>query len=167
MGKFVPRERKHKQRVRAEEERQAAAAKVGIKAVSDANADVILPPGKEDKEDKRKKLREEMRAAQPQSKISKKKQKRLDKYIVRFLETRRTCAVHAAMRYGCRLGMWLIYMRHTGQQAQEGGEPRHHQEARCTQGRHQPLPKLEAAQPHHEVETRHPYPSDTREASWH
>lgn len=83
MGKFVPRQRKHKHRVREEEERQKAAAKIGIQAGGDANADVILPPAKAEKEEKRAKLREELRSQQPQSKISKKKQKRLDKYIVR------------------------------------------------------------------------------------
>ncbi|KAH7058854.1 P-loop containing nucleoside triphosphate hydrolase protein [Macrophomina phaseolina] len=81
MGKFVPRQRKHKHRVREEEERQKAAAKIGIQAGGDANADVILPPAKAEKEEKRAKLREELRSQQPQSKISKKKQKRLDKYI--------------------------------------------------------------------------------------
>ncbi|KAL1622992.1 putative ATP-dependent RNA helicase DHR1 [Neofusicoccum ribis] len=81
MAKFTPRQRKHKHRVREEEERQKAAAKVGIQATGDANADVILPHGKAEKEEKRMHLREELRAAQPQSKISKKKQKRLDKYI--------------------------------------------------------------------------------------
>ncbi|GME32090.1 Helicase [Neofusicoccum parvum] len=81
MAKFTPRQRKHKHRVREEEERQKAAVKVGIQATNDANADVILPHGKAEKEEKRKHLREELRAAQPQSKISKKKQKRLDKYI--------------------------------------------------------------------------------------
>lgn len=87
MAKFTPRQRKHKHRVREEEERQKAAAKVGIQATDDANADVILPHGKAEKEEKRKHLREELRAAQPQSKISKKKQKRLDKYIVCFPDT--------------------------------------------------------------------------------
>lgn len=86
MGKFVPRQRKHKHRVREEEERQKAAAKVGIQSSGDANTDVILPPAKVEKEEKRAKLREELRAQQPQSKISKKKQKRMDKYIVRFSE---------------------------------------------------------------------------------
>lgn len=82
MGKFVPRQRKHKHRVREEEERQKAAAKVGVASADDVNADVILPAGKAEKEEKRKRMREELRAQQPQSKISNKKQKRMDKYIV-------------------------------------------------------------------------------------
>ncbi|OJD36552.1 deah-box rna helicase [Diplodia corticola] len=81
MGKFVPRQRKHKHRVREEEERQKAAAKVGVASASDANADVILPPAKAEKDKKREMMRDELRALQPQSKISKKKQKRMDKYI--------------------------------------------------------------------------------------
>ncbi|KAL0262749.1 putative ATP-dependent RNA helicase DHR1 [Diplodia seriata] len=81
MGKFVPRQRKHKHRVREEEERQKAAAKVGVASAGDANADVILPPGKAEKEEKRNMMRDELRAQQPQSKISAKKQKRMDKYI--------------------------------------------------------------------------------------
>lgn len=82
MGKFVPRQRKHKHRVREEEERQKAAAKVGVASAGDVNADVILPAGKAEREEKRKMMRDELRAQQPQSKISKKKQKRMDKYIV-------------------------------------------------------------------------------------
>ncbi|KAB2581227.1 putative ATP-dependent RNA helicase DHR1 [Lasiodiplodia theobromae] len=81
MGKFVPRQRKHKHRVREEEERQKAAAKVGVASAGDVNADVILPAGKAEREEKRKMMRDELRAQQPQSKISKKKQKRMDKYI--------------------------------------------------------------------------------------
>ncbi|KAK7607922.1 P-loop containing nucleoside triphosphate hydrolase protein [Phyllosticta paracitricarpa] len=82
MPKFVPRQRKQKARLREESERQAAAAKVnGSATVDNANAEVILPAGKQDQEDRRKRLKEELRAQQPQSKISAKKQKRMDKYI--------------------------------------------------------------------------------------
>lgn len=68
MPKFVPRERKHKRR------QQDAGPPV------DTNATEIMPISKAEKDARRQKLREELRAQQP--KISSKKQKRLDKYIV-------------------------------------------------------------------------------------
>ena len=73
MPKFVPRQRKHKARDR---EKRNSAVEL---APSDTNAAEILPPSKLELEEKRRKLREELRAQQP--KISSKKQKRLDKYI--------------------------------------------------------------------------------------
>lgn len=69
MPKFVPRQRKQKHR-----QKEAADAAV------DSNAAEVLPVSKEQKEAKRQKLREELRAQH--TKISAKKQKRLDKYIV-------------------------------------------------------------------------------------
>ncbi|KAF7616549.1 P-loop containing nucleoside triphosphate hydrolase protein [Aspergillus flavus] len=68
MPKFVPRQRKQKHR-----QKEAADAAV------DSNAAEVLPISKEQKEAKRQKLREELRAQH--TKISAKKQKRLDKYI--------------------------------------------------------------------------------------
>ncbi|KAF7587599.1 ATP-dependent RNA helicase dhx37, partial [Aspergillus hancockii] len=68
MPKFVPRQRKQKHR-------QKEAANTSV----DSNAAEVLPISKEQKEAKRQKLREELRAQHP--KISAKKQKRLDKYI--------------------------------------------------------------------------------------
>ncbi|KAE8349323.1 P-loop containing nucleoside triphosphate hydrolase protein [Aspergillus coremiiformis] len=68
MPKFVPRQRKQKHR-------QKEAANTAV----DSNAAEILPISKKDKEAKRQKLREELRAQH--TKISGKKQKRLDKYI--------------------------------------------------------------------------------------
>ncbi|PGH17235.1 hypothetical protein AJ80_04877 [Polytolypa hystricis UAMH7299] len=70
MPKFVPRQRKHKGRDR---DKKAAAQP------EDSNAVEIQPVSKTEREEKRQKLREELRAQQP--KISSKKQKRLDKYI--------------------------------------------------------------------------------------
>lgn len=69
MPKFVPRQRKQKHR-----QKEAADAAV------DSNAAEVLPISKEQKEAKRQKLREELRAQH--TKIPAKKQKRLDKYIV-------------------------------------------------------------------------------------
>lgn len=72
MPKFVPRQRKQKHRQQAE-------STAGI----DTNAAEILPVSKSEKEAKRQKLKEELKSQNPT--ISSKKQKRLDKYIVRLL----------------------------------------------------------------------------------
>ncbi|EGE07044.1 pre-mRNA-splicing factor ATP-dependent RNA helicase PRP43 [Trichophyton equinum CBS 127.97] len=69
MPKFVPRQRKHKARDRNNQPKQP----------QDTNVAEVAPVSKKEKEEKRQKLREELRAQQ--SKISGKKQKRLDKYI--------------------------------------------------------------------------------------
>ena len=74
MPKFVPRQRKHK--VRARESQNGISTDVG----GDSNAVEVLPTGRLEKEEKRRQIKEEFRAQQP--KMSGKKQKRLDKYIV-------------------------------------------------------------------------------------
>lgn len=71
MPRFVPRQRKHKVRDR---EKTAPTT-----APDPSNQEQIVPLSKAEKEQKRQKLREELRAQQP--KVSAKKQKRLDKYI--------------------------------------------------------------------------------------
>jgi ATP-dependent RNA helicase DHX37/DHR1 len=68
MPKFVPRQRKQKHR-----QQQASNA-------VDSNAAEIAPLSKDEKEARKQKLRDELKAQHP--KISAKKQKRLDKYIV-------------------------------------------------------------------------------------
>ncbi|KAI9697999.1 MAG: putative ATP-dependent RNA helicase DHR1 [Candelina mexicana] len=73
MPRFVPRQRKHK--VLQRQQRHG----VPTAPMGDSNAAEILPVSKGEKEEKRRRLREELRAQQP--KISSKKQKRLDKYI--------------------------------------------------------------------------------------
>ena len=70
MPKFVPRQRKHKVLERT---------KPAHHVPSDSNQVQIVPATKSEKEEKRQRLKEELRAGQ--SKISSKKQKRLDKYI--------------------------------------------------------------------------------------
>ncbi|KAL1970312.1 hypothetical protein VTN77DRAFT_5472 [Rasamsonia byssochlamydoides] len=70
MAKYTPRERKHKRRQR---DNQSATAPV------DTNVAEIIPISKAEKEERRQKLREELRTQQP--KMSAKKKKRLDKYI--------------------------------------------------------------------------------------
>ena len=68
-SKFKPtRDRKHKHR-----------QKTQVQDITDANLPQIVAPSKVEREEKRRKLREELRANLP--KVSSKKQKRLDKYI--------------------------------------------------------------------------------------
>ncbi|PGH31285.1 ATP-dependent RNA helicase DHX37/DHR1 [[Emmonsia] crescens] len=69
MPKFVPRQRKHKNKQKEN----------NPTSQQDTNVTELAPVPKSEKEEKRRKLREELRAQQP--KISGKKQKRLDKYI--------------------------------------------------------------------------------------
>ena len=79
MPKFVPRQRKHKVRKRLEQN----ASNSGVPISSDSNAAEILPVSVTEKEKKRQDLRNALREQQP--KVSSKKQKRLEKYIVRSL----------------------------------------------------------------------------------
>lgn len=69
MPKFVPRQRKQKHRQKEPS------------APVDTNVAELAPVSKDEKEARREKLREELRAQN--SNVSSKKQKRLDKYIVR------------------------------------------------------------------------------------
>ena len=73
MAPFVPRERKHRKRQKVKREGHAG---------NDANSNAleILPASIEEKENKKTALRDALRAEQPR--ISSKRQKRLDKYIV-------------------------------------------------------------------------------------
>jgi ATP-dependent RNA helicase DHX37/DHR1 len=70
MPKFVPRQRKHKVR-----QREAATDSVS----TNTNQIQILPQTQSERDEKRRRLKDELRASQ--EKISVKKQKRLDKYI--------------------------------------------------------------------------------------
>jgi ATP-dependent RNA helicase DHX37/DHR1 len=71
--KFVPRERKHK---RLDKLKPASNS-----VTTDANVDIVLPASAAEREERRRKLQEELRAQQPQAKVSGKKRKRLDHYI--------------------------------------------------------------------------------------
>lgn len=75
MPKFVPRQRKHKNKQKEN----------NPTSQQDTNVTELAPVPKSEKEEKRRKLREELRAQQP--KISGKKQKRLDKYIVCIMDS--------------------------------------------------------------------------------
>ena len=70
MAKFVPRQRKQKNK-----QKESRAPPV------DTNATEVQPISKGEKESRRQALRDELRAQH--TKVSGKKQKRLDKYIVR------------------------------------------------------------------------------------
>lgn len=70
MPRFVPRQRKHKVRAREQNENASHV---------ESNQEQIVPLTQSEREEKRKKLQDELRAQQP--KVSAKKQKRLDKYI--------------------------------------------------------------------------------------
>lgn len=74
MAPYVPRQRKH--RVLARER----AGQPSATAVGQSNQEIIVPLSQSEREEKKRKLREELRSQQP-PKISSKKQKRLDKYI--------------------------------------------------------------------------------------
>ncbi|OCT50559.1 putative ATP-dependent RNA helicase DHR1 [Cladophialophora carrionii] len=77
MPRFVPRQRKHKVLARQNAAANTSLSTTGTPASS--NAEIILPQSKAEREEKRRQLKEELLAKQ--SKISSKKQKRLDKYI--------------------------------------------------------------------------------------
>ena len=74
MPKFVPRQRKHKVLQRTKNDRPTPGTG------EDSNPVEILPVDKAQHEEKRRELKAQLRAQQP--KVSSKKQKRLDKYIV-------------------------------------------------------------------------------------
>ncbi|KIX96786.1 uncharacterized protein Z520_07506 [Fonsecaea multimorphosa CBS 102226] len=76
MPRFVPRQRKHK--VLARQQAQAGPSLANAPPPQ-SNQEIIVPQSKAEREAKKQKLREELRAQQPH--ISSKKQKRLDKYI--------------------------------------------------------------------------------------
>lgn len=80
MPRFVPRQRKHK--VRERSTRHGYQTEKGL----DSNPTEIGPSSKNEKEEKRQSLKNELRSQQPV--MSSKKKKRLDKYIVCKCPTR-------------------------------------------------------------------------------
>lgn len=76
MAPFIPRQRKHRVRQRLNHHDKKSETEL------DPNAIEIVPPSKREREEKRKALRAEIRGQQQN--ISSKKQKRLDKYIVKL-----------------------------------------------------------------------------------
>ncbi len=79
MPRFVPRQRKHKVRNRLD----LAGGNIDVSTGNDSNAVEILPATITEKEKKRQDMKNALRAQQ--SKVTSKKQKRLDKYVVRIL----------------------------------------------------------------------------------
>jgi ATP-dependent RNA helicase DHX37/DHR1 len=77
MPKFVPRQRKHKVIAR-----RKAASGSNDGATIDANTTEILPQEEQERAEKKATLKEEL-VREAHGKISGKKKKRLDKYIVR------------------------------------------------------------------------------------
>ncbi|KAG4415236.1 hypothetical protein IFR04_011647 [Cadophora malorum] len=75
MGKFVPRQRKHKVKERERREKEG----ISNESVVDSNAVEIIPTAKSEYEEKKRRMREEIKAQGP--KISGKKAKRLEKYL--------------------------------------------------------------------------------------
>ncbi|KAI9677684.1 MAG: putative ATP-dependent RNA helicase DHR1 [Caeruleum heppii] len=73
MPKFVPRQRKHKARRKVGDHGHQSSV------AAESNVAEILPVSATEKEERKRQLREQLRAQQP--KMSGKKQKRLDKYI--------------------------------------------------------------------------------------
>ncbi|KAI5367564.1 Putative helicase, P-loop containing nucleoside triphosphate hydrolase [Septoria linicola] len=80
MPVFKPRERKHRKLARQKEERR----KNGFEQENgdeQANATQIVPATQSEKDERRRKLKAELTAHQPESKSSSKKRRRLDKYV--------------------------------------------------------------------------------------
>jgi len=75
--KFTPRIRKQKAKARA-----TVPAEAQLANTDQSNAVEIIPAPKTEAEERRRKVREEIRAQQPESKVSSKKKKRLEHYIV-------------------------------------------------------------------------------------
>nr|OQO30383.1 hypothetical protein B0A51_02343 [Rachicladosporium sp. CCFEE 5018] len=72
--KFVPRERKHRRLAKLKETSKKAPP-------TQSNEEVIVPVSKSEQEERRQQIRDELRAHQPDAKISGKKRKRLDHYV--------------------------------------------------------------------------------------
>lgn len=107
MPKFTPRQRKQKHRHKEPT------------APVDTNVTELAPVSKDEKEARRQKLREELR--DQHTNVSAKKQKRLDKYIVRG-------RVRSFMR--------RCLMCSAGKQTQERREPRAPEETCSSKSRH-------------------------------
>jgi hypothetical protein len=80
--KFVPRQRKHKAIAR-----QKAAASRDAATIDDANTAEILPLEQQERNQKKAALKDEL-VRESQGKVTGKKKKRLEKYIVRLTRAR-------------------------------------------------------------------------------
>ena len=100
MAKFVPRQRKHK--VLARQKSQSSQGE-NSRNGGDPNAIEILPAEKVECEERKRKMREELKGSQ-QGKLSGKKAKRLEKYIV--------CTIEVQQCLNPISSMWKILTRH-------------------------------------------------------
>ncbi|KAI9368249.1 P-loop containing nucleoside triphosphate hydrolase protein [Aspergillus egyptiacus] len=117
MPKFVPRQRKQKHR-------QQQAANAANTAV-DSNAAEIQPLSKSEKEARKQKLREELKAQH--TKISAKKQKRLDKYIDNKLKKEENIALLKKLAQSKEEVTGLQSSKEIGKRKRgEDDEPRRH-----------------------------------------
>ena len=91
MPKFVPRQRKHK--VIARQKQHGGPNDAGDAAIADANAAEILPAEQRARNERRAAMKGEL-VRESQGKMSGKKKKRLDKYIVSMRPGHLTCSVH-------------------------------------------------------------------------
>ncbi|KAM3423119.1 hypothetical protein BST61_g575 [Cercospora zeina] len=80
MPKFVPRERKHRKLAKQKETAKKNGA-VQHDLAEEAEAAETVPTTQNEKDERRRKLKEELTAHEPESRVSAKKRKRLDKYI--------------------------------------------------------------------------------------
>ncbi|RDW83894.1 ATP-dependent RNA helicase ECM16 [Aspergillus mulundensis] len=116
MPKFVPRQRKQRHR------QQAAAD-----TTADTNAAEVQPLSKTEREARKEKLREELRAQH--TKISAKKQKRLDKYIENKLKKEENTALLKKLAQSKLEVTGLQKSKEIGKRKREDDEPRHTAEA--------------------------------------
>jgi hypothetical protein len=137
MPKFVPRQRKHKVLARSKTPAH--------EATFDSNATEILPQEQQERAQKKAALKDEL-TRESQGKMSGKKKKRLDKYIVRGDSMGDSRHLFAAIctRIALRRTSRLIVV---GYKTQERREPRIAEEARDPESRHQLVPKLQEARP--------------------
>ncbi|KAK4550724.1 hypothetical protein LTR36_000303 [Oleoguttula mirabilis] len=75
MAKYVPRERKHRRLAKQKTQSQSRVE------AADSNAQEVVPENQTEREARRATLAADLREQQPQSKISSKKRRRLDKYV--------------------------------------------------------------------------------------
>ncbi|KAL2828231.1 P-loop containing nucleoside triphosphate hydrolase protein [Aspergillus cavernicola] len=126
MPKFVPRQRKQKHR-------QGQAAN----AATDSNAAEIQPLSKNEKEERKQKLRDELKAQH--TKISAKKQKRMDKYIDNKIKKEENIALLKKLA-GSRVEITgLQSSKELGKRKREDdGEPPRHTPVDADEPRNQP-----------------------------
>jgi hypothetical protein len=131
MPKFVPRQRKHKVIAR---QKQHGGQYGADDAVADANAAEILPAEQREREQKKAAMKGEL-VREAQGKMSGKKKKRLDKYIVSL--SLASCKLRSMLDWKANC------MACVGYQTQERREPCAAQETRRDESGYEFVPELE------------------------